>query len=552
MGEVLHGQFGEIAEPMMALAAGAESLSFEMPVTPLVGLAEVVQISPYETSDTSYWSPTEHLSFLSSIREEAHRAATDIMDKRRALLFEGDFEDIPLEIDALGTAAKKAVVAKRFGKESPEHAVVDRGHLLDCLRKFAEAESANRYEYFEPTEQEYDRATDMMFADGLSVDEMLENGLTPIGEKEEQQRRINDYVIQAERKALHRSDASEEVVSVHISPCAQWALDAYAENPRGLFGNYVPALDKMMIGLSKSSSATQKMHEERIAVPGFFYPPEVVAAAYKRFEAIDQASPSLSRDEIHSTHAVISREKVSDIFGFMGVLDEVASEQSGKKIFMGEVVSDDHPRDYGLVVEESRARRQSQHESAKALKDYTDELYADGVDPARAGVLVERFVQQRILDKAVQNPALAADAFDETTARGFEQAQALKSVGRLQEAEAIIETTRRQAPPAMSCGAGSCGLEALRSGSKEEAKIKEQLEAKAGETILRDTARACGNCGRVGQVHYAFTSSSVKKYCGKCDTVDFKKRKKQPEMNDASTTFTLYSSKDKMAYTLAS
>ena len=82
-------------------------------------------------------------------------------------------------------------------------------------------------------------------------------------------------------------------------------------------------------------------------------------------------------------------------------------------------------------------------------------------------------------------------------------------------------SVEQSAPPASSCGAGSCGLEEV---GVIDKMLQDDLKVEAGDTILRDTVRGCRSCGEK-KIVYAFNKTKVNKLCEGCGAFESKKTK---------------------------
>lgn len=548
MGEVIQIEFGGQATPQLALAAGAEQLAYiDYRPESSIGMATVLPLFPERPLAETPAFSTEAHPYLADVRDQARAQAESLIEQRREQLFAGEFAAVPLEINVLGTVAKLDAVRQAFGEHSEEYNTVRSGALLDWQRKVAEAEQANDVEYFEPTAQVLDPETDMLFANGLSVDEMFSNGITPLGEAEEQDRRVNDFVIQAEKKAMLKSPELSGNASVHISTCAQWAIDAYRADQKKAHGNYVPAVEKLMVEYDWFDHDAGETYHEQVAMPGTLVTDTVVANVYADIGFLE-AGPA-DKSTIHKTHGVVERTHIQDVFDVTALLDEEASRQTGKLVFMGKEVDKYHPRDYQAFRDEARQRRRSQAETAEQMLCYAEELHRNETDASLANMLVEQKLKDLLLAKAETDHELAARAFDAATARGFAHAQDLKAAGRHMEAVQILEHTRMQAPAVASCGAGECGLKALNPSDALDNEAKTKLQLKSGESVVKDTERSCVRCGEKS-IYYAWTSSSVKKLCmnDSCGYSNFAVR--EPAEPKTPKRFSIFSNKDKQAYAL--
>lgn len=455
--------------------------------------------------------------WLRGIRAQVRAESEDILEANRQKLRDGHFEDVHLDVDALGTAAKIAAIGREHGINSVEYQRADRGLLVDCQRKYAEAFRINTWEYFGEITQQYDPKSNKLFADGLPVDQMIDNGLTPVAVKEEADRRINDRVNLATTKEILKSQRAEEVAVIRIQPCPQYALDAYKKDPKGAHGGYAPGIDKLMVDFDWFNSDKQEVSHEQIGVSGTYISPEVITETL-RIIGVLSSPKELSRTEIHATVGIVDRNQITQAADVQRILDQIASERSGKNIYMGEVVADDFKKDYDRIHQEAAERQSRQTSLAEELAAYTKQLEAQNVDHAPATMMVEDFVQSRMLKVAELDPSQAEAIFDKETADGFKEVHNLRSQGRYEEADRLRLRVEQAAPPAGSCGTEGCGLEIISATSQEGAELAKKLKAEAGDKIVKDKIRRC-KCGHKSIV-YAYSATKVNKYCTNCDAFE--------------------------------
>jgi ribosomal protein S27AE len=461
----------------------------------------------------------DELPWLKGVREAAQAEADRIMELRYEDLYAGRFESIPLDVDGINTASKVSAVAEAFGTGSQEHDIAKQALITDYSRKWAEATRKNTYEYFGVDEQIYDAETDMLFADGFSVDEMVVNGLTPVAVEEERELRKNDFILHSAKKALLQSPDADHVAVAHIAPCPDWAIDSYKNKPKSAHGGYAPEIEKLMIHLEWFDPAETKIYHEQIGVSGIYITDKVINRSLRE---LGVAGGSLGKTEIHGTQALVPREKFNSAFTLLAMLDQLASEESGQNIFMGEVVAPEHTKDYNAVMAKAALRRKEQTQMGVELAEFVEGLDKRGLDHGHATVLIENYIQDRLLEMSEHDPELARQAFDERTAQGFNRVRQLEEQGRHYEAAQLRQQTRLEAPPASSCGAGSCGLDKVE--KSFESTLKKLLDVKGDEKTLKDNERACKNCGKK-EIYYAFNERTVKKGCGSCGIVEVNGRR---------------------------
>lgn len=472
----------------------------------------------YEILPHSFGMNADGPEHLRMVREEARVKARQLLEHNRALNTSGERTRIHLDVDALGTIEKVEALKDTYGAMSMEYKEAHKSLVLDYARKWAEAFRKNKEEYFEPTVQVYDKATETLRANGLSVDDMLENGLSPLAEQEESDRRVNDYVLLQTHKDLVKHPKADAIGVVQLMPCPDWAIRSYQERPKGAHGGYAPEVEKLMIGFDWFVPDTQEVYHEQIAVPGTFYTMDVLN---KVNQILDPETPTATdKTTVHGTHTLVDRQKISRAMDVLRVLDTIASEESGLDIFMGQVNTPGQPKDYEKLYQDAQRRRQEQRGLTRELVDYVETLYQKDIDHALATHMVEKFINDRLLKIAEADHEIASDAFNTETANGFRAAMVLREQGRLHEAEALLQETKMNAPPSSSCGAGSCGLESVDVASKEGEELKKALKADDGDEVVKDTERAC-KCGKKTIV-YAYNENKVNKYCTSCKAFESK------------------------------
>ena len=95
-----------------------------------------------------------------------------------------------------------------------------------------------------------------------------------------------------------------------------------------------------------------------------------------------------------------------------------------------------------------------------------------------------------LLEVVRKDPSQAEGVFDKATAQGFREVARLENLGRFEEARAVQTAVEKAAPAVSYCGAGSCGLEAVKSLSQEAGKAH---SLGLGGELLHDTIRKCPN-----------------------------------------------------------
>jgi hypothetical protein len=376
-------------------------------------------------------------------------------------------------------------------------------------------------EYFEPVRHRFDEATQSFFSHGLSIRQMTENALVPIaGDHEEEQRRINEYVEDRTPQMVRSLGAitvGREVIRT-VSECSDTAIESYksdmenGKKHRGYRG-YVPEIEKLMVRDISLDTDSNDRFEEQVGLPGTYVTHDIVKMAIERRGA---HIGRMDKTELHGAQFIAS----DDLMGFVALLDEVASEQWCTNIFMGEEVEPGHKKDYTNFRQEALARQKSLQELAETTATFILDVAADPDFDSREGPAhVEEFVKIQLLDLGKEKREVALQMFDEKTADGLQEVARLEALGEHEQAYELMEEVRKNAPGGGSCGAGSCGLEALT--SAEEKSMREKLNATDKDKLVRDKERACTNCGKKAVV-YAYSDSKVSKYCEHCHSSETK------------------------------
>lgn len=444
-------------------------------------------------------------------------AAREVLETRRLHEQQGVVEQLP--IDALSTAHNVLHTRATYGRESEQYQESWSGLLLDCERLVGEWYRKNTSEYFEPTRHVFRHQEGEFFSDGLSIRKMTENALVPISEDpEEEARRVNERVEEETPKIL-RSLGSVALGRgiVTISECTDSAIKSYesdmrqGQKHRGYRG-YVPEIQKLMVRHVTLDAQTDDRFQTQIGLPGTHLTHEVIQEALVR-RGLDDAQ-TMSKTELHGAQFLADEDPMD----FIAYLDEVASEQWCVPIFMGEPVSNDFVKDYEGYKQEAAARKESLAEWSETVALFVLDLAEDNFDRKKAPAHVESFVKNMLLTMAKEDETVALQAFDAKTVDGLRQVRQLEQRGMYDLANELWKTVEQKAPGGGSCGAGSCGLEGVLSGSKEDAALRKRLGASDGDTLVKDKERAC-KCGSKSIV-YAYNKQKVIKYCESCNAYE--------------------------------
>lgn len=436
---------------------------------------------------------------IAALQRKARREAEGIMQAHRASLSRGEFDSVPLEADAGGTARKLVAIGrdKRFGKNSPEYAQAFAALLRDSERRVAEACRAKTWELFDVTVYEQDAETGDFYSDGFNVTEIMRNGLTPAtnpANPEEQPRRINEFVDSETDVALIARPDMHDKSSYVFSQCPDSLIERHKRGlGKRVYSDYDPETERCMIREKRFDVMSKKIYVQQMAVPGKYITNDVFNIALRLMRAAD-GSRTLDKTEVHSTQVIVGSKDVPDVVHMLKFLDAVASKYHGMEIFLGTPLRPGQQKDYGIVYSESARRRQEQAELTLHYSLRLIELEESGLDRELVNKEINAYLRNELLNIAERNPDAAGHMFNQETAVGFRLARDLELVGDIRRAQEMREQTRERAPEAGGCGAGSCGLRELN--SSEEKQAEELLGKKLGEKSVKDDERPCRNCGQ--------------------------------------------------------
>lgn len=450
-----------------------------------------------------------------------------VREKAQSLLFrrftqaQMDSVNLPLAIDALSTADHVIRARNQYGEASAEHTERLNGLRLDCHRLVAEWYRKKRPEYFPPLRHSYNATTGEYYSHGLSIRQMTEQALRPIPNNvEEEARRVNEKV-EDETPRILRGIGSVALSGVGIrtiSECTDKAITEYKADmasgaPHRGYDGYVPEIEKLMVRDIRVDEETGDRWQEQVALPGMYITHEIIQLALKR-RGID--AEHMDKTALHGTQLLVE----DDLLEFVQLLDDVASEEQGVNLFMGEEVEAGYVKDYAGFRREALTRQKSLINLADTVANFVLDLAEAGFDRRRAPAHVEEFVKKLLLDMARKDLSKAEQMFDVRTFTGLVQVNQLYAQGRDQEAFTLLQTVEAQAPGGGFCSGGSCGLERVDLSSTFGQDMKVKLRAEQGDTIVKDRERKC-RCGARGIV-YAYNKSKVNKYCTECGAYESK------------------------------
>jgi hypothetical protein len=465
----------------------------------------------------------DDLPEVATVRATERIGAIALLEERRSSQDNRLEASELLPIDALSTADHVLDAERKYGRGSVMH--VDRwnGLVQDCQRLVAEWYRKKKPEYFAPLRHSFDPLTETFFSHGLSIRQMTENALVPLpDDPEEEARRVNERVEDATPQILRRLGkiaASSQVVRT-ISECTDKAISDYAEDVahgrshRGYRG-YVPEIEKLMvrdIKLSGDDEAGDRF-EEQIGLPGTYITHEILQEALRRRNV---ETAHMSKTELHGAQLLAN----DDLMEFIELLDTVAGEEWCTNVFVGEEVPSDYVKDYVGFRQDATCRQEGLTDVVETVATFVLDLAANDVDRRKALVMVEEFVKKQLLEIGKQDIVVAEQMFDIQTATGLQEVAYLERTGRYEEAYLLMQEVEALAPGGGYCGAGSCGLEDVNLHDEAGQRLGLRLEARPGDTILRDTVRPC-KCGSKTVV-YAYNKTKVNKYCETCGMFESK------------------------------
>ncbi|HSX34360.1 MAG TPA: hypothetical protein VLF62_01830 [Candidatus Saccharimonadales bacterium] len=532
----------------MAVLAEAVALPFAQPGfwPPLEVVSNVMpaEVAPpgVEGDVSARWRAADSIAGLRLARHAAAQEVDAILEERMELLREGEFDAVPNEVDPLTTAARVLEAEGECGADSPEHHAARTSLKVDARRLLGEAYRKNTWEYFPELEQPYDEATESYTFMGRPLLEMVRDGVTPAAREEEGSNRTAEYVEEATYKAIRDlghisvgniavlrpgraapegADADQAAPpaiqprTATISECPDWAIAAYEKKSKGGYGHYVPQIKKLMIRGVRFGADVR--YQEQLAVSGEYITHDVVVEGLREMNLVGEHDTPTKAEVLNIQGINLENKGAWDV---LKLLDSIASKRSGQRIFMGEVIPEDQPRDYAAAEQEALARQDKLEAQSEELTDFLIALERGGTDHDVAQGIVEKHVHKMVFNGVKGNPEAAAAAFDEKTAERVEKATRLRATGQEAAARNVEAQAEKEAPPVSFCGAGSCNLESA-DDSDEANEMRDKLKTEDDEELLRDTERSCPKCSKKS-LWYSYSSKVVKTGCSSCGSTNTK------------------------------
>jgi hypothetical protein len=462
-------------------------------------------------------------------------------------LHDGEFDQVPYEVDPLSTAVRVLQTREQYGKDSQEYRTIDGAFTDDTSSLIEETLLARKSGLLSKYVQVYAPEGDYM-ARGVRIGPMLDNGITPLAsllDRRFMERREGQTHLAMGRLLMKVAGVKAEglddvpvvglpkeirqaktVRMLTISGCppevaAQYEADVAAGCAEGkMYGGYMPWDEAGMFRWVTFNTENQTLVEQQVRLSGKYITQDAIKQYLIRKRAVD-AETDLTVTELLGKQFIITEEQ--DPVEMIRELDILASVNApeGKRVFKGELVDADHPCDYQEIIRSAESNAKLAVRLAPELKMYLLELAESGIDHWSANQQVATKVRSMVLKAVEQDVEAARGAFGDETANKLSAAIILEQDGDADLARRLRNSAEETAPGASFCGAGSCGLENINELTAEGKQAAKDVKAEAGDMVLLDTQRTC-KCGKKTIV-YAFNATKVNKYCTSCKSFESKK-----------------------------
>lgn len=490
------------------LAAVAETPQVSSNVPP----AESVALGRQIIAHSGLLVDADTLPELQQARAEGMQEAQAVLENNRNLALQG--LDSPLPHDVVGESEQLAQIARTKGKRSAEYVDRHEGLKVSARTLIAEVTSTYRRRLFPRLTQQLNSDGKYEFH-GSEVLNVTRNGLSALtGYLEEEQRSTNDHAKEVVNHAIPRIQKlgslglQGALHTIEIAECPDWVIQAYKEGDTGAYAGYVPAIKKMMLqGMRFNEDGTRE--QEMLALPGTHITHDVILRVLEKLGGINEGD-QLNKTEVHGKQFIDIHEL--GVLGFAAKLDEVASEQSGKNIFLGEVVPDDYIKDYQQAVIEATQQEEANKHLVAPLTQLLINLEANGTDKIANEHILEAHINDALWEEVLENPDRAEEIFGKETADRLRKAAELEKQGLHKEANELRILAEKEAPPSTYCGGGSCGLETVAEGTPDA--IVARRMGLRGRKLRKDKERACKACSNFGLVYDADNGDTACVDCG--------------------------------------
>ncbi len=403
--------------------------------------------------------------------------------------------------------------------------------FLDSLRTVAEVRNKYSPIYFPTIFQSFDEESEDLIIGPRSLSEISENGLSPFCEPEEVEIRALDYVdnklnIELVKKCRENNST---VTLLRIKECPDYIVDKYqrTQDEKDLYNGYVPQIKKFVI--QRDRITPEGVYSDHFALPGTLIDAEVVRDALGFLSGEDKYQ-DLSGLELRAKSFIMPNEPES-LFEFVELLDDLATQKHHQRVFTGEVAADDTDLDYSQTINQFLDQDQQYRVLADEISEFLLNESRQNNDPRISEMNLIKLLTERSFQAFKHNPREIKRIFGLQTAIDLEvinfQYQITKDKTSYDNS---IESLIKTLPLTTFCGAGSCGLVGVITGSEKDKELS-RLGLK-GEKLM-DTIRKCPYCGKKS-VHYDMHAN---KACTNCKKTDIKTKKPQkPEINTSPIT----------------
>ncbi len=479
------------------------------------------------------WIDAAALASVATAREVSREQGMALLEARRQNLRDGEYDQVPEVFDPLSEARRARKAKEDYGEDSPEYRQAQAAFDISCERLTAEAWRVFTWEYFPELEQTFDAQTgDYVFGD-RSLTDMVDDGVTPLAGAEEGNNRLTEKVEETTYGALRKvgamavraalangSQKLPEMNVVTVSECNDSAIAAYQKDlaegkPAVSYGGHVPKIEKFMVRGVRYPTHITSRFQSQLALSGEHITHDIIVEGMQIMQAVAQGQ-YLTKAEVRATQMVNMNGEGP--LSFAALLDHLASQKTGLRIFLGEVIPEDQPKDYASVPAIAEARQKKQKDVSREIAAHIARLEENGTDPVVAGGLIKRFVSKAIKDSVKHNPAEAQHVYGEgETLEKIEDYNRALAAGDQARADQLDQEIETILPPAVYCGAGSCDLEGVKPTSDDgAAALRLGLKAKNSNELLYFKKGVCIHCKRQG-IYFDLSGNKGCTGCGEAE-----------------------------------
>lgn len=459
------------------------------------------QLAEYEFSPVAAlaeWNPV-----IFEARQKALLEAQEIYEQNRELLMAGEFDQVPMPIDAIGDARFQVEMEERYGVLSPQAQEASEATVLAADRALGEAMRSLTWEKFSKKRRRYD-AEQRAFVSEVSrpIIKQLHGGLSPVAEADEISRRFPETVEEAtyNAKAEHR-DYREDTWMLTLSLAGEG-------------DDYVHEIDKWMARAASFGEDEEGVYrdDEQVGLSGLLITEEIIDEALWELGVV-APEVKLSRQDKLTLQIELDKKDFPTLIDFIAYLDAKAGT------FMGEPIQPGTSIDYSRVEVEAQRRHAEQEAKRLEIAAYSVQLARNKVDAHTSKQLMHKFINAKAHEIVCRQPEAARVVFGDATADRYEQALELERIGEYAAANNMRSVAQELAPMTIYCGAGACGLEKL--AEFDAATVKARVAGLEGE-LLRSTESTCPDCKKSGRKGDVIVDMKGSKFCTDCGSTDIK------------------------------